>query len=184
LNFEEIIMNYQKLIYNLARRIMGDMQDAQDVAQEVAIKIFRNLSKLRGEEYLSAWISKITHNTCMDFLRRRKGRHFDSLDEMLEIGDGEAAKQLPDPDVGPEALLLQKEVSEQIETALESLPLSYRAPIILRDIHGHSYDEMAEILNLPAGTVKSRLFRGRAKLKSILLEQNQSDYRHNNEVIL
>ncbi|MDR2168058.1 MAG: sigma-70 family RNA polymerase sigma factor [Clostridiales bacterium] len=172
LKFEQVILKHQKLIYNLAQRIMGNPEDAQDVAQEVAIKIYRNLAKCKGEEFLAAWISKITHNACMDALRRRKGRLHESLDEMLEIGDGEAAKQVPDPDAGPELLLLQKELSAQIEAALNQLPLSHRLPVILRDIHGRTYDEMAEILDLPAGTVKSRLFRGRAKLKAILLEQN------------
>jgi RNA polymerase sigma-70 factor (ECF subfamily) len=120
---------------------------------------------------LAAWVSKITHNACIDALRRRRGGML-SLDEILDIGDGEVAIQVPDPDAGPEEILLQEEVAGQIEGALEQLSLSYRLPIILRDIHGRSYDEMAEILDLPAGTVKSRLFRGRAKLKSLLLEQN------------
>ena len=171
LKFEDVIIKYDKLIYNLARRLMGNTEDAQDVSQEVAIKIYKNLAKCKGEEFLQAWISRITHNACMDALRKRKGKHTDSLDEMTEFDEGEAAKQIPDEDAGPEELLLQKEVSEQIEDALARISVTYRSLIILRDVLGHSYEEVAEISGLALGTVKSRIFRGRAKLKEILLEQ-------------
>jgi RNA polymerase sigma-70 factor (ECF subfamily) len=149
---------------------MGNNEDAEDITQEVAIKIFRSLASCRGEEFLSAWISKITHNSCMDALRRRKGKYNESLDEIVDFGDGQMEKQLEDESDSPEELLLKKELSEQIEAALLRLPLLYRSPVVLRDMQGYSYDEMAEILNMPAGTVKSRLFRGRAKLKTILSE--------------
>jgi len=102
----------------------------------------------------------------------------------VDFGDGKMEKQLEDGSDGPEALLLRKELSEQIEGALAQLPVVYRSLVVLRDVAGHSYDEIAEILGLPVGTVKSRLFRGRAKLKSILLgfaadgEQNAGSLRH------
>jgi RNA polymerase sigma-70 factor (ECF subfamily) len=111
----------------------------------------------------------------MDALRKRKGKYQESLDDVVDIGDGQIERQVQDPAEGPEALLLRKELGGQIEIALEQLPPLSRSLIILRDVQGHSYEEMSEILDLPEGTVKSRLFRGRAKLKTILLgvaEQN------------
>ncbi|MCL2575201.1 MAG: sigma-70 family RNA polymerase sigma factor [Defluviitaleaceae bacterium] len=178
MNFEDVFAKYQKLIYNLSRRIMGNDEDAQDITQEVAIKVYRNLHKCKGEDFVAAWISKITHNTCMDALRKRKGKFTSSLDDTVGFDDGEVQVQIEDEAIGPEALLLQKELNAQIETALLKLSTEYRTIVILRDVNGYSYEEIAEITGLPEGTVKSRLFRGRSKLKNILLrEQNQSDLR-------
>ena len=170
LNFEDVIKKYDKLIYNLARRWMNNNEDAQDVSQEVALKIYKNLDRCQGEEYLQAWISRITHNACMDALRKKKGKPTESLDEMMDFDDGEAAKQVPDEAPTPEERLMQKEVAAQIEQALQKLPLKYRTLILLRDWQGHSYEEVAEITSIPLGTVKSRIFRGRTKLKEILLQ--------------
>ncbi|MCL2619448.1 MAG: sigma-70 family RNA polymerase sigma factor [Defluviitaleaceae bacterium] len=172
--FEEILIKYEKLIYNLARRTMGNNEDAEDITQEVALKIYRNLKSCRGEELLKAWIARITHNTCMDMLRRNKGKHTDSLEVMEEIG-----AELVEQSEGPEDLLVRKELGQHLEVTLAKLPPQYRALIALRDIHGYSYEEVAEILQLPVGTVKSRLFRGRAKLKTILSEQNGGGLRQN-----
>ncbi|MCL2235512.1 MAG: sigma-70 family RNA polymerase sigma factor [Defluviitaleaceae bacterium] len=172
--FEQILIQYEKLIYNLARRVLGNNEDAEDVTQEVALKIYRNLSSCREEGLLKAWIAKITHNACMDLLRKGKGKQADSLDVLGEIGT-EVAEQSE----GPEELLVRKELGEHLEGALTQLPPNYRALVALRDINGHSYEEVAEILQLPVGTVKSRLHRARSKLKAILLEQNKGDPRHN-----
>ena len=182
--FEALLLKYEKLIYNLARRFMGNNEDAEDVTQEVAVKIYRNIKSCKGEEFLSAWISRITHNSCMDALRKRKGKNNESLDEIVDFGDGKMEKQFEDSAEGPEDALIRKELSEQIEGALMQLPVLYRSLVVLRDVLGHSYDEIAEIMGLPVGTVKSRLFRGRAKLKSVLLgmmadrEQNSGSLRY------
>lgn len=170
--FEKILIKYEKLIYNLARRIMGKNEDAEDITQEVAIKIYGNLKFCRGEEFLKAWIGKITHNACMDMLRRNKDKYTESLEVMAEIGE-----ELVEQSQGPEDLLIRKELGKYLEAALEQLPAQYRSLIALRDIHGYTYEEVAEILQLPIGTVKSRLFRGRLKLKTILLEQNEGHMR-------
>jgi len=124
---------------------------------------------MQGEEYLPAWISRITHNACMDALRKKKGKQTDSLDNVLDLENGDVSRQIADDAPSPEELLLQKEVSKQIEEALQKLSVSYRSLIILRDVQGHSYDEVAQITGLSLGTVKSKIFRGRAKLREILL---------------
>lgn len=170
MKFEDVIKKYDKLIYNLARRWMGNNEDAQDVSQEVALKIYNNLDRCQGEQFLPAWISRITYNASMDALRKKKGKIAESLDEMMSFDDSETAKQVPDNDPTPEDRLLQKEVAQQIEKALEKLPLKYRTLILLRDWQGRSYEEVAEITSIPLGTVKSRIFRGRTKLKEILLQ--------------
>jgi len=179
MNFDNVFLQYQKMIYNLAWRLMGNKEDAEDITQETAMKVYRNLHKCKGEEFLAAWIAKITHNTCMDALRRKKGKFTSSLDDVMGFDDGEAQVQIEDSTTaGPEALLLQKELSEQIEAALQKLSPEFRSLVVLRDINGHSYEEISEILDLPEGTVKSRIFRGRAKLKNILLrEQSQAHLR-------
>jgi len=170
MNFDKVFLQYQKMIYNLAWRLMGNRQDAEDITQDVAVKVYRNLHKCKGEEFLTAWLTKITHNTCMDALRKKKGKFTSSLDDVMEFENGEAQFQFKDDSPGPEALLIQKELGEQIEAALQKLPPEFRALVILRDVNGHSYEEISKILDLPEGTVKSRIFRGRAKLKNILLQ--------------
>ncbi|MCL2854690.1 MAG: sigma-70 family RNA polymerase sigma factor [Defluviitaleaceae bacterium] len=171
--FEEILTAYEKFIYNFARRLMGNTEDAEDITQEVAIKIYRNLHNCRGEGLLRAWIARITHNACMDALRRKKGKYQDSLEMAEEL----SGLELVDDTESPEETLVRKELGQYLEGALMQLPPSYRALITLRDMDGYSYEEVAEILSLPIGTVKSRLFRGRAKLKSILTEQSGGDIR-------
>jgi len=146
---------------------MGNCEDAQDVTQDVAIKIYRNLHECKSEEFLGAWISKITRNACIDALRRRKDNTW-SLDEILEFDDGKAQMELPDPNPGPEMLLLQQETAKQIEGALHELSSPYRTVLVLRDMRGHSYAEVAEITGLRLGTVKSLLYRGRKQMKKIL----------------
>ena len=177
--FEEIITSYEKYIYVIAYNIMGNKEDAMDASQEVAIKIYRNLKSCKGENFLKPWIGRITHNACMDALRKRKGKETFSLDEMQSEEDGKPSMQFKDVAPGPEALLLQKELSVQIRGALQKLPTNLQALIVLRDIQDHSYEEIVQILDLPEGTVKSRLFRARAKLKELLIaEQIGVSIRH------
>ena len=173
--FEALILQHEKFIYNVAWRIMGNAEDAKDISQEAIIKIYRYLSSCTSAAHLRAWIARIVHNTCMDELRRRKGKTSLSYDAMLDVGDGEAEWQIPDKADGPETIALRKELGGQIEQALQQLSPEHRALIVLRDINSLSYEEIAEITTLPLGTVKSRISRGRNNLKRILiksLEQN------------
>jgi RNA polymerase sigma-70 factor (ECF subfamily) len=165
--FETLILQYEKLIYNIAWRIMGNAEDAKDIAQEAILKIYRNLAACKSADLFKAWACKITHNTCMDELRRRKGKAAESYDAMLEEGRG---GDLWTSDDTPEAALLRKEMSGIIGDGLNRLSHQHRALLVLRDVQGFSYEEIAEITNMPLGTVKSRISRGRGNLKQILLE--------------
>jgi RNA polymerase sigma-70 factor (ECF subfamily) len=173
--FEALIIQYEKFIYNIALRIMGNAEDAKDISQEVIIKIYRNLSACGHIEHLRAWMARIAHNTCMDELRRRKGKTAESYDAMVVLGDDTAEKQIVDPAAGPEALLLRKEMAGLIQEGLNLLSDEHRALVVLRDVQGLSYEEIAEAVDIPIGTVKSRISRGRKILKNILLEMMEQN---------
>jgi len=173
--FEALILQHEKFIYNIAWRIMGNAEDAKDISQEAAIKIYRNLSTCTSTEHLRAWIARVVHNTCMDELRRRKNKTALSYDAMMETEDGEIEHQIADNTEGPEAALLRKEMGGQIGQALQHLSEGHRALIILRDVNGLSYEEIAEITSTPLGTVKSRISRGRNNLKKILIKIMELD---------
>ena len=166
--FEGIIVQYEKLIYNVAYRIMGNQEDALDICQEVYIKIYRNLAKCASIEYIKNWVCTITHNACMDELRRRKGKTADSYDEILESQEGRAKAEPADGAARPEDVLLHQELSHAIADAIKQLSDEHRILIVLRDIQGMSYEEIADITNNPLGTVKSRLSRARNNLKNLL----------------
>ena len=170
--FEVLILAHEKFIYNIALRIMGNSEDAKDISQEAIIKIYRHLKTCNSAENLRAWMARIVHNAGMDELRRRKGKHTVSYDGMLDTEDNAMEMQIEDDaKTRPEAVLLQKELGGQIEQALMSLSAEHRALIVLRDIQGMSYEDIAEITKTPLGTVKSRINRGRNNLKRILIEK-------------
>ncbi|MCL2171861.1 MAG: RNA polymerase sigma factor [Defluviitaleaceae bacterium] len=165
--FENIISQYEKLIYNLAYRIMNNHEDARDICQEVFIKVFRHIKKLDGADFVKNWICTTTHNACLDELRRRRGKAADSMDEIM---DSPSRARLEPADIapGPEGEAMRGELSEQIARAIGQLNDEQRILVVLRDIHGHSYDEIAEITQSPMGTVKSRLARARGNLRKLL----------------
>ena len=168
--FETLIVQYEKLIYNIAWRIMGNAEDAKDIAQEAIIKIYRNLASCKSMAHFKAWAAKITHNACMDELRRRKGKIADSYDAMIDLGEDTVERQLEDLSEGPEAALLRKELGGMINEGLSQLSDEHRALLILRDVQSLTYEEIADIADLPLGTVKSRISRGRSRLKEILIK--------------
>ena len=172
--FETLILQYEKLIYNIAWRIMGNAEDAKDIAQEAILKIYRNLAACKSIDLFKAWAAKITHNTCMDELRRRKNKSTESYDAMVEE-NREDMHGSGRPVDDPEAVLLRKELKGMIGDGLNRLSDEHRALVVLRDVQGLSYEEISEITNLPLGTVKSRISRGRSNLKRILLTMMEKD---------
>lgn len=173
--FEALIIQYEKFIYNISLRIMGNAEDAKDISQEVIIKIYRNLSSCADIEYLRAWVARVTYNTCMDELRRRKGKVTESYDAAIVLGDETAERQIVDPAAGPEALLLRKEMAGLLQKGLDCLSEEHRTLVVLRDVQGLSYEEIAQGMDIPLGTVKSRISRGRSALKKILLEMMEQN---------
>ncbi len=165
--FEELVNEYQPLVYALTLRILGDAEEARDATQETFLKIFRHLGKFRGEASLKTWVCRVAINQARSAERWWRRRHRDeteSLDEARD-GDGEVRRQLISPAASPETIAIDRERHRQIEAALATVKRDFRIAVILRDIEGLSYEEIAEILEVSVGTVKSRIARGREMLR-------------------
>ena len=157
--FERIIQIHQDRIYNLCRYLLGNHQDAEDAAQDVFIKAYRKLKDFRPESSLYTWLYRIGVNTCLD--HKRKSRPEPLKDESLAEG-------LLSAEPSPERSYQSKEIGRAIQAALTQLPKNSRAVIVLKEIDGLSYEEMAEVLQTSIGTVKSRISRAREELRRLL----------------
>jgi RNA polymerase sigma factor (sigma-70 family) len=178
-SFNALVRLYEGRIYNLCHRMLGDAESAADAAQDAFLSAFRNLRSFRGGSFRS-WILRIATNTCYDILRARKRRPTTSLD--IDNGDGEDSSplQIADRAESPDDFALRRELAAAIERGLATLPEEQRIILILSDIQGLAYEEIAEITNTNLGTVKSRLSRGRARLRDALKagELLPARYRH------
>ncbi len=168
--FEALVRAHEKNVYNLALRMTGDPQDAEDMAQEAFLKAYRSLGDFRGESRFSVWLYRVVSNVCLDFLRRRSRRPSVSLTEEDDEGE-ELQRDVPDERFSPEALLERKLTREAVRAGLRELPEEQRQILLLREIEGLSYEEIGEILDLEPGTVKSRIFRARKRLCAFLLRE-------------
>ena len=167
LAFEQLIHLYEKRVFALTRRMCKNPADAEEAAQETFLAAWQGLRFFRGDSSFSTWLYRLASNACVDFLRK-EGRHQTAAGPSLN--DEEVVLEIPDEAPTPHALVEQAELKEQIEAGLAALPEEYREVLILREIHQQSYDEIAEILSLDLGTVKSRINRGRKRLRKFLLE--------------
>ena len=166
--FEELMQSHESRIYAIALRMMGNREDAQDCAQEAMVRIYRAMGSFKGQSALATWIYRITMNPCLADLRRRKARKVTSLDSLVDNGWSPT-----DTGDTPEEHGLRVEKQNALNQAIQSLPDDMRAAIILRDVKGYSYDEIASILDANVGTIKSRISRGREKLREILSKQSE-----------
>ena len=173
--FEKIIEEYQNIVYSIALRMAGNETDAFDMAQEVFIKLYRNLSKFDGRSKLSTWIYRVASNTCLDELKKRKRirDNTKSLNEEFETADDSVVLEIKDTKPLPEEEIENSELKETLNSAILKLSDQHKEVIILRDIEGFSYEEIADITNNSVGTVKSRLSRARAALRKILKEYGE-----------
>lgn len=179
--FEELILKHEKIVYNVALRMMNHSEDAKDISQEVFLKAYRNIANFDERSAFSTWLYRITTNTCIDEMRKRKGKQSYSLEEELENEDGTMQRQIADEGDTPEESLLREERKSEILQALENLSAEHKAAVVLRDVKGLSYEEISEILELSLGTVKSRISRARNQLKTEILkirERNEKTTRH------
>jgi RNA polymerase sigma-70 factor (ECF subfamily) len=166
--FNTLVLAYQHQVYNLAYRIMGDEASAADVTQEAFISAYKHMSSFRGESFKS-WMYRIVTNASYDELRRRRRRPAVSLEGLVDDSDTEIEYDIPDESIGPEARLEQRELASAIQAGIETLPPDQRITLVLSDVQGMSYEEIASITGANLGTVKSRLSRARAKLRDYLL---------------
>lgn len=164
--FEELLLAHEKMIYQVCLRMCGNPQDAMDVSQETAVRIWRNLPNFKGESTLSTWIYRIALNASLDHLRRQKNRMAESTDELMEKGVMPVAQSTETP----EASLERKETLARVGEALTQLPEDQRSAVVLRDVQDLPYDQVATILGTNLNTVKSRISRGRRRLMQLLQE--------------
>jgi RNA polymerase sigma-70 factor (ECF subfamily) len=178
-SFNGLVRLYEGRVYNLCYRMLGDADSAADAAQDAFLSAFRNLRSFRGGSFRS-WMLRIATNTCYDALRARKRRPSVSLDLDAEDEDDAAPLQIADTAEAPDDFALRRELAVAIQNGLTVLPDEQRIVLILSDIQGLAYEEIAQITNSNLGTVKSRLSRGRARLREVLKagELLPARYRH------
>lgn len=165
--FETIVRSYEKQVYNLALRMVGNPEDAADMAQETFIKAYKALGSFRNDSKFSVWLYRIATNVCIDFLRRN--RHGKSV-SLTADDDEDTQLDIPDLSADPEELLSRKMTADAVRRGLETLCEQHRSVLILREINGLSYEEIAQTLDIDIGTVKSRIFRARKRLCAFLTE--------------
>lgn len=168
--FNQLVLIYQSMAYNLAYRILGDSDAAADATQDAFVSAFKAMRKFRGGSF-KAWILRIVTNACYDQLRSKKRRPTESLDD-LEI-DTDYVGYLRDDAELPDEAYERRELNQALQSGVLSLPMEQRTILVLSDMQGLSYQEIAEATGLSLGTVKSRLSRGRAKLRDYLVEHQR-----------
>lgn len=172
-SFEKLIEKYQVVAFNIAYRMLGNKEDASDVAQESLVKVYKSLKSFRGDSNFSTWFYRIVKNNCIDAIRKMKKMKTYSLDKEFETENGSYSFQIADSKYLPDKIYEIKERQELVQTALGKIPEKYRGVLILRDIQGFTYEEIAGITENPIGTVKSRINRGRLILKEILIKESE-----------
>ena len=171
--FESLVRHFEGMVYSFALQSLRRREDAEDATQEVFLKLWRTLGTWRDEASVKTYIMRIARNTVIDMIRRRNSRPTDSL--TVEDDDGEESQlDIADTDTSsnPAADYARREQIEEVRRAIDELPPDHREIIILRDINGLSYAEIAEATGLDPGTVRSRLSRARNNLKEILKTRN------------
>lgn len=168
--FEELIKRYEKKIYNLAYRIMGNREDAKDMLQDTFLQVFRKLSGFKGDSAFSTWLYRIAVNTCLMKKRKEKNMKTVSMDTpILTMNHDEIKRELSDDwSKSPLASIENEEIRETIQKAVKSLPEDYRAVFVLRGVKGMSNQKIAKILDISLPAVKSRLHRARLFLRDRL----------------
>ena len=171
--FGALVERYQNRVYNLALRMCGNRDDAFDLSQEAFFRAWRSLEGFQFESAFSTWLFRLTANVCLDWLRARKRRPTVSL-TTVDDEEETVELELPDPAKGPEALLLAAEDRAALARAMNQLAPEYRQILTMRAINDLSYTEIAEILQIKEGTVKSRLSRARLALRNKLLQNGNN----------
>ena len=170
--FNEIVARYKNKIYNYLYRMTGSADDAEDLTQEVFVRMYTNIGSFRAEASLSTWLFRIAGNLCVDAFRRSKRERglVQSLDAPISRDEEgmSVTQDVPDVSREPMRVFAQGELGEQIQAALEKLPPKLRAAVVLHDVEGLAYEEIATIEKIPLGTVKSRIFNARVALRQHL----------------
>ena len=166
--FDELVRRYSSRMVNVAYQVLGDRELAEDVAQETFLRAYKSAARYRQISKFSTWLYTIALNLCRNELRRRKFKTY-SLEGMAERDEESKVRvDIPDEKTQPDLDMERKEAGTLVRQAVEKLPEKFKTPLVLRDIQELTYEEISEILDLPEGTVKSRINRGRLRVKEIL----------------
>lgn len=168
--FNDLVLSYQELAYNVALRLLGHPEGAADATQDAFVAAFRHLDQFKGGSF-RAWLLRIVTNCCHD-QGRMIARHPTQSLELL-TDDPDSSYDPPDRGESPERAVLRQEVAAELQRCLLSLPTEQRVVVILYDVHGLSYDEISQVTQANAGTVKSRLSRGRARLREFVRQSSE-----------
>jgi RNA polymerase sigma-70 factor (ECF subfamily) len=168
--WDEVVRDHSTRVYRLAYRLTGNPHDAADLTQDVFVRVFRSLSSYTPGTF-EGWLHRITTNLFLDGVRRKQRIRFDTLGE-------DAGERLAAPDPGPAQVYDDTHFDSDVQRALDELPPDFRAAVVLCDIEGLSYEEIAATLGIKLGTVRSRIHRGRALLRASLQHRAPSENRH------
>ena len=166
--FDELVRLYEKQVYNFAYRLAGNYDDANDIAGETFIKVFHAIETFRGDANFSTWLFRVVTNLYLDERKRSKAHMNIPLDEYIDLDESTVTRQIEDTSPSPQELLESKERGDVLQSVIQTLPDYQRAMVLLFHTQGKSYEEIAEIMGLPIGTVKSRLNRARLALRDKL----------------
>ena len=162
--FETLVRRYQDRLYNTVYRLLGNAEDAEDVVQEAYIHAFRSLKSFQGDSLFFTWLYRIAVNAAISWKRKERAvLRWQTEGDADRVGHGDVMQRSE-----PAAALLRAEEVERIQAALQRVSPEHRMVLILKDMDGHKYDAMAEILNVPVGTIRSRLHRARLELRQVL----------------
>jgi RNA polymerase sigma-70 factor, ECF subfamily len=167
--FNQLVLSYQELVYNVALRILGDPEAAADATQEAFLSAFQSVGGFRGGSF-KVWLLRIVTNGCYDYLRARKRRPTESLEDIVVEGE-ESGPSLASSFESPEDHALRMDLQAEVQRCLRLLPLEQRVTLVLSDVHGLSYEEIASVTKSSLGTVKSRLSRARAGMRDLLRQR-------------
>ncbi|MDH7601025.1 MAG: sigma-70 family RNA polymerase sigma factor [Armatimonadota bacterium] len=166
--FDEIVRRFEKRVFNYALRVTGNYNDACDVAQEAFIRAFHSIQTFRGDAKFATWIYRIVTNVYLDERKKLKSHPTTSLDDTIELDENSVTRQIEDSTPSPDEIVQTKERMRILQRAINALPDYQRIIITLYHVEHRSYEEIAEILKLPIGTVKSRLNRARLAIAEML----------------
>lgn len=173
--FEKLVEAYQKRVFALCVQLAGNQDDAQDLAQEVFIQAFASINNFRQESDLGTWLHRIAVNKWINISRKQKKTQLVYLDAPVKTVNGEVQREVAASDGNPQEFVEEKEFHAQVRKALYQLTYEHRAVLVLREIQGYTYEEIAEILDCSIGTVRSRLNRARKAMKDNLQSLSKQD---------
>jgi len=169
--FDQLVRRYEGKVYGLAYRFMGNHADASDLAQETFLRIYQALARFRGDSSFATWLYRIAANACRDELRKRQRRRSVSMDEMVDVSP--ANVPVAGDDYSPEEVVQRDEVQRQVQDCLNELSEDHRLILLMREMQGMSYEEIAGVLGCSLGTVKSRISRARNALKERMRKKGE-----------